>query len=133
MRVVDLDIGASKSDNLRYPNSGGCLSGEFWRPSSREHFTISCIPSRRRGWQRAACFPYSFDPWGLRHPAEVRGREHRIGWVARLGLLRFCVTPFPAHFDPVKGVRPDARDEMRALYLRSSRHFATADEMYRIA
>ena len=72
---------------------------------------------------------YGFDPWGLRHAAEVRAREHRVGWAARLGLLRFCVTLFPAHFDPVKGVPPDARDEMRALYLRSSRHFASADEM----
>ncbi len=72
---------------------------------------------------------YSFDPWGLRHAQEVRAHERRLGWAARFGLLRFCVTLFPAHFDPVKGVPPDARGEMTALYLRSPRHFARADEM----
>ena len=72
---------------------------------------------------------YSFDLWGLRHAREIRVRERRIGWAARFGLLRFCIMQFPAHFDPVKGVPPDARGEMTALYLRSSRHFARADEM----
>jgi pimeloyl-ACP methyl ester carboxylesterase len=72
---------------------------------------------------------YSFDLWGLRHAREIRVRERRIGWAARFGLLRFCVTQFPARFDPVKGVPPDVRGEMTALYLRSSRHFAMADEM----
>ena len=50
-------------------------------------------------------------------------------WAARLELLCLCVKLFPAYCDPVKGVLPNARDEMTALYLRTSRYFAAADEM----
>jgi len=72
---------------------------------------------------------YTFDPWGRRYVAEVRVRESRIGWAARLGLLRLCVKLLPTRCDPVRGVPPDIRDEMTALYLRTSRHLAAADEM----
>jgi len=72
---------------------------------------------------------YTFDPWGLKYVKEGRARERRTTWTARLGLLRLCVKMLPTHCDPVKGVPPDARDEMIALYLRTSRHSAAADEM----
>lgn len=72
---------------------------------------------------------YTFDPWGLKYAAAGHARECRTMWAARLGLLRLCVKLFPTYCDPVKGVPPDARDEMTALYLRTSRHFAAADEM----
>jgi hypothetical protein len=36
---------------------------------------------------------------------------------------------FPGHFDPLRGVPAEAHGEQMALYLRSSRHFAIADEM----
>ena len=72
---------------------------------------------------------YTFDPWGLKYAAELRTRERRTMWAARLGLLRLCVKLFPTYCDPVKGVPSDARGEMTALYLRTSRHFAAADEM----
>ena len=72
---------------------------------------------------------YTFDPWGMRYLAEVRAREGRVAWAARLGLLRFCVKLLPTCCDPVRGVPPDVRDEMTALYLRTSRHLAAADEM----
>jgi hypothetical protein len=44
---------------------------------------------------------YTFDPWGRRYVAEVRVRESRIGWAARLGLLRLCVKLLPTRCDPV--------------------------------
>lgn len=72
---------------------------------------------------------YTFDPWGLKAAAEVRARELRIAWLLRFGLLRLRLKLFPDRFDPVKGVPPNVRDEMTALYLRCSRHFAAADEL----
>jgi pimeloyl-ACP methyl ester carboxylesterase len=72
---------------------------------------------------------YTFDPWGLKYVTTVRAQERRTIWAARLGLLRLCVKLFPTYCDPVKGVPPDVRDKMTALYLRTSRHFAAADEM----
>ena len=72
---------------------------------------------------------YTFEPWGLKYAAAVHARERRTMWAARFGLLRLCVKLFPTYCDPVEGVPPDARDEMIALYLRTSRHFAAADEM----
>lgn len=72
---------------------------------------------------------YAFDPWGLKHADEVRARELRLGWMARLGWLRLAITRSGGRFDPLKGVPAAARGEMAALYLRSSRHFAFADEM----
>lgn len=72
---------------------------------------------------------YTFDPWGLEAAGEIRTHEFRTAWTVRFGLMRLGVTLFPDRFDPVEGVPPDARGEMTALYLRSSRHFATADEM----
>jgi pimeloyl-ACP methyl ester carboxylesterase len=72
---------------------------------------------------------YTFDPWGLKSAAQVRAREYHIGWAVRLGLLRIGLKLWPDRFDPVKSVPPSVRAEMTALYLRSSRHFAAADEL----
>ena len=72
---------------------------------------------------------YTFDQWGLKAAAEVRAREIRLAWAARLGLMRLSVMLFPDRFDPVRGVPPEACGEMTALHLRASRHTARADEM----
>jgi len=72
---------------------------------------------------------YTFDPWGLKAAGERHTHESRTAWAVRFGVVRLGVTLFPDRFDPAKGVPPDARGEMTALYLRSSRHFAIADEM----
>jgi pimeloyl-ACP methyl ester carboxylesterase len=72
---------------------------------------------------------YTFDPWRLKYVAEVRARERRTTWAARLGVLRSCVKLLPTYCNPIKGVPAGAQDEMTALYLRTSRHSAAADEM----
>jgi pimeloyl-ACP methyl ester carboxylesterase len=100
---------------------GGYIVRAFTRLYPQQVAGIVLVESAEEG--------YTFDPWGLKYAAEVRARERRTMWAARLGLLRFCVKLFPAYCDPVKGVPLNARDEMTALYLRTSRHFAAADEM----
>jgi len=66
---------------------------------------------------------------GLREIEDTGWREWRLGWLVRLGVLRLAVQLFSDSFDPVKGVPADVHGLMTALYLRASRHFATADEM----
>ena len=100
---------------------GGYIVRAFARLHSHQVAGIVLVEAAEEG--------YTFDPSGLKYAASVHARERRTMWAARLGLLRLCVKLFPAYCDPVKGVPPDARDEMTALYLRTSRHFAAADEM----
>lgn len=100
---------------------GGYIVRAFTRLHPQQVAGIVLVEAAEEG--------YTFDPWGLKYAAAVHARERRTMWAARLGLLRLCVKLFPTYCDPVKGVPPDARDEMTALYLRTSRHFATADEM----
>jgi pimeloyl-ACP methyl ester carboxylesterase len=72
---------------------------------------------------------FSFAPEGLRDAADIGAREWRLGWLIRLGLLRLGIALFPDRFDPLKNVPAEVHGEMTALFLRSSRHFAVADEM----
>lgn len=72
---------------------------------------------------------FSYAPEGLRDIADIGRREWRLGWLVRLGLARLGIQLFPDHFDPLKGVPAEVHGLMTALFLRASRHFATADEM----
>jgi pimeloyl-ACP methyl ester carboxylesterase len=72
---------------------------------------------------------WSFATEGLLDAQTIAAREWRYGFAAQFGLLRLGTILFPDRFDPLKGVPDDARGEQMALYLRSSRHFAIADEM----
>jgi len=72
---------------------------------------------------------FAYAPEGLLDIEAIGRQAWRVGWLARLGLLRACVRLFPDHFDPVRGVPAEVRGLMTALYLRASRHFAIADEM----
>ena len=72
---------------------------------------------------------WSFAAEGLLDAQTIGAQEWRRGLAAQFGLLRLCARLFPNRFDPLKGVPDEARDEQMALYLRSSRHFAIADEM----
>ena len=66
---------------------------------------------------------------GLLDARTIGAREWWRGLAVQFGLLRLATRLFPVRFDPLKGVPDEARGEQMALYLRSSRHFATADEM----
>ena len=72
---------------------------------------------------------WSFAPQGLLDAQTIGAQEWWRGLATQLGLLRLGTILFPDRFDPLKGVPDDARGEQMALYLRSSRHFAIADEM----
>jgi pimeloyl-ACP methyl ester carboxylesterase len=72
---------------------------------------------------------WSFAAEGLRDAQTIGAQEWRRGLAARFGLLRLATRLFPDRFDPLQGVPDEARGEQMALYLRSSRHFAIADEM----
>ncbi len=72
---------------------------------------------------------FSFAPEGLRDIENIRAREWRLGTAIRFGLLRLAILLFPGRFDPLKDVPPEIHGQMTALFLRTSRHFAVADEM----
>jgi pimeloyl-ACP methyl ester carboxylesterase len=72
---------------------------------------------------------FAYAPAGLHDIADTGRREWRLGWLVRLGLIRLGILLFPDHVDPVRGVPADVHGLMTALFLRASRHFATADEM----
>jgi pimeloyl-ACP methyl ester carboxylesterase len=72
---------------------------------------------------------WSFAPEGLLDAQTIGAQAWWRGLAAKFGLLRLGITLFPDRFDPLKGVPDEARGEQMALYLRSSRHFAIADEM----
>jgi pimeloyl-ACP methyl ester carboxylesterase len=72
---------------------------------------------------------FAYAPEGLRDIKAIGWREWRLGWLVRLGLMRLGILLFPDYFDPVRGVPADVHGPMTALFLRASRHFATADEM----
>jgi pimeloyl-ACP methyl ester carboxylesterase len=72
---------------------------------------------------------WSFAAEGLLDAQTIGAQEWRRGLAAQFGLLRFGTRLIPDRFDPLKGVPDEARGEQMALYLRSSRHFAIADEM----
>ncbi len=72
---------------------------------------------------------WSFAAEGLLDAQTIGAQEWWRGLAAQFGLLRLGTRLFPDRFDPLKGVPDDARDEQMALYLRSARHFAIADEM----
>ena len=72
---------------------------------------------------------WSFAAEGLLDAQTIERQEGWRGLAARFGLLRLGTTLFPDRFNPLKGVPEEARGEQMALYLRSSRHFAIADEM----
>jgi pimeloyl-ACP methyl ester carboxylesterase len=72
---------------------------------------------------------WSFAVEGLLDAQTIGAQEWRRGLAAQFGLLRLATRLFPDRFDPLKGVPDEARAEQMALYLRSSRHFAIADEM----
>jgi pimeloyl-ACP methyl ester carboxylesterase len=77
----------------------------------------------------AECCIWSFAPEALHEARTIRAQEWRRGWAARFGLLRLGTMLFPDRFDPLRGVPAEAHGEQMALYLRSSRNFAIADEM----
>jgi pimeloyl-ACP methyl ester carboxylesterase len=72
---------------------------------------------------------WSFAADGLLDAQTIGAQEWWRGLAAQFGLLRFATRLFPDRFDPLKGVPDEARAEQMALNLRSSRHFAIADEM----
>lgn len=72
---------------------------------------------------------WSFAAEGLLDAQTIGAQEWWRGLAAQFGLLRLGTRLFPDRFDPLKGVPDEARGEQMALYLRSSRHFAIADEM----
>jgi len=72
---------------------------------------------------------FAYDPVGLRDIKAIGWREWRLGWLIRLGLMRLSILLFHGYFDPVRDVPADIHGLMTALFLRASRHFATADEM----
>jgi pimeloyl-ACP methyl ester carboxylesterase len=72
---------------------------------------------------------WSFAAEGLLDAQSIGDQEWRRGLAAQFGLLRLTTRLFPDRFDPLQGVPDEARGEQMALYLRSSRHFAIADEM----
>jgi pimeloyl-ACP methyl ester carboxylesterase len=72
---------------------------------------------------------WSFAAEGLLDAQTIGAQEWWRGLATQFGLLRLGTILFPDRFDPLKGVPEDARGEQMALYLRSSRHFAIADEM----
>jgi len=72
---------------------------------------------------------WSFAPEGLADAQAIGAQEWWRGVATRFGLLRLGASLFPDRFDPLRGVPDDARGEQMALYLRSARHFAIADEM----
>jgi pimeloyl-ACP methyl ester carboxylesterase len=72
---------------------------------------------------------WSFAADGLLDARTIGAQAWWRGLAVRFGLLRLGTSLFPDRFDPLKGVPDDARGEQMALYLRSSHHFAIADEM----
>jgi pimeloyl-ACP methyl ester carboxylesterase len=72
---------------------------------------------------------FSFAPEGLLDIKNIGRRECYLGWLTRLGLTRLSLTLLPSYFDPVRDVPAEVHGLMTALFLRTSRHFATADEM----
>jgi pimeloyl-ACP methyl ester carboxylesterase len=72
---------------------------------------------------------WSFAAEGLLDARTTGAQEWWRGLAARFGLLRLATGLFPGRFDPLEGVPDEARGEQMALYLRTSRHFAIADEM----
>ncbi len=72
---------------------------------------------------------WSFAPEGLQDAAHIGAQEWWRGWAIRLGLDRLAIALFPGRFDPLRGVPAEVHGQMTALWLRSSRHFAVADEM----
>ncbi len=71
---------------------------------------------------------FSFAPEGLQDIENTEMQERRLGWITLVGLARLGSTLFPNRFDPVRGVPPEVHGVMTALALRTSRHFARADE-----
>lgn len=72
---------------------------------------------------------FSFASEGIQSIERVGTQEQRRGWITQVGLARLGSALFPDRLNPVKGVPPEVRDLMTALALRTSRHFARADEM----
>jgi len=72
---------------------------------------------------------WSFAAEGLLDAQTIGAQEWRRGLAVQFGLLRLATRLFPDRFDPLQGVPDEARGEQMALYFRSSRHFAIADEM----
>jgi pimeloyl-ACP methyl ester carboxylesterase len=68
-------------------------------------------------------------------PAALKGIHHyisnqiRLGWMTRFGLMRATAKLRTFWFHAAKDETPDAMDDETFLALRSSRHFAEADEM----